>query len=316
VEADAGSQSGTDQDELAPACEIAISDGSTEAGKGKLVVQYLRGDLTPIDGVYFRVYTQRQDLAGNWVVDDQVDGSSTDSTGQVSFDLDPGSYIVSRNIDGYNWGDASDRKGKADVRVVASRVTTVRITLARLIVGFAHGDGTPIDDKYVRVYTEKQDVAGNWVTSENVAGSSTDNTGTVTFDLAPGHYIVSANFTGYNWGNAHDTEGVAHFALPPGQETKLVQRLGKLVVGLLDGDGDPIENRAVRVYAQTTDAGGKTIADERVAFERTGNGGSTSFNLTPGLYAVGISDSYTYDVPIEAGRITRFDGSNFAVEEP
>lgn len=304
------------EDELAPAYEITTSDGSTEPGQGELVVRYLRGDLSPIDGGYFRVYTQKQDLAGNWVTDDRIDGGHTDTTGQVSFELAPGHYILKTDVGGYNWGDAFDVKGKANIVVEVGKVTTVRITLARLIVGFAYGDGTPIDSKYVRIYTEKQDLAGNWVTSGKVTGGHTDNTGTVAFDLAPGHYIIYSGFSGYNWGEAHDVEGVAHYPLPPGQETTLIQRLGKLVVGLVDADGNPIEGKAVTVYLQSKDVGGETMAGDDVKFRRTGNSGTASFDLTPGLYAVKVSDSYTYDVPIEAGRITRFDGSEFAVEEP
>jgi hypothetical protein len=96
----------------------------------------------------------------------------------------------------------------------------------------------------------------------------------------------------------------------------LIQRLGRLVVGLIDADGDPIEGRRVTVYLQGRDAGGKAIVGDRVRYRNTGNAGFATFDLTPGLYAVKVEDTYTYDVPIEAGRVTSGDGYNFVVEEP
>ncbi|RMG20945.1 MAG: hypothetical protein D6732_27825 [Methanobacteriota archaeon] len=302
--------------ELSSAYQIEIRDGSTQSGQGALIVQLLRGDRTPITGKQVSVYKQKQDLAGNWVVDGRsIKNGYTDSTGAITFDLDPGYYILSSNFTGYNWGDAYDVQGKANIRIEMGKITNVRIALAQLVVGFLRGDGTPIVGQPVRIYTQKKDLAGNWVTDGGILTQDyTDNTGTVTFNLVPGHYIISSNFDGYNWGTAYDVMGVADFALPAGQVTELIQRLGRLTVGLMDSSGNPLQGELVSVYLQVKDINNNIMAGDRASYNYTDNTGTVNFDLTPGFYAVRINDNYTYDVPVEAGRITFGKGGRFEVQ--
>ena len=303
--------------ELPPAYTITMESASTEAGKGRLAIQLLLGDGQPHAGHGFRVYRQKQDLAGNWVVDGSSIGyGKTDSTGVAAFSLESGSYILSADFTGYNWGDAFDKEGVASVPLEAGSTTTVKVQLGRLVVGFLYGDGTPIEGVRVKVYAQKQDLAGNWVTAGNSLDyGNTDNAGTVVFNLTPGHYILSADLTGYNWGDAYDVEGVANFAVPAGEVTTLIVKRGWLSLGFVDAGGSPIQGQRVYVYGQREDVGGNTIPWENsFIYGGTDNTGIVSFSLTPGLYAIKIGGEYTFDVPVEAGRTTFCDGAQCTVQ--
>ncbi len=296
---------------------IETGVGTVPGGEGQLQIALYYGDGSPIVDKYLEVFLQRQDLAGQWVTDGgRVDSEWTDNTGMAVLDLAPDSYIVGVAFDGYNWGDAADVQGKASIPVEAGRVTRLTVRLNRLVLGFRYGDGTPIRDKYVEIYRQKQDLAGNWVTDGGRAAQEwTDNTGAAIFDLAPGAYIVAASFYGYNWGGAYDTMGDANVIANAGQETILIQDLGLLSVGLLDAGSQPREGVYVAVYKQRKDAGGSWTIDDQVAQEWTDNGGIAVFHLTPGLYVVRLDDHDTFNVPVEAGKITSGNGYDFSVQE-
>jgi len=304
------------EEELPPAYTITMEVGSTEPGEGKLAIQLLRGDGQAMTDKVFGVYHQKQDLAGNWVVDgSRIDYERTDSTGVAAFSLEPGSYILGADFTGYNWGDAFDHEGIANLPVEAGSVTTIKVQLGRLVVGFLYGDGTPIKGVLVAVYPQKQDLAGNWVTGSRLDYGKTDNAGTTVFNLTPGRYIISADLNGYNWGDAYDVEGVANFAVPAGEVTTLIVKRGWLSVGFVDADGSPVQGQRVYVYGQREDVGGNTIPwDNSFDYGSTDNTGIVSFSLTPGLYAMKIDGEYTFDVPVEAGRITFCDGVQCTVQ--
>lgn len=298
------------------AYQIEVETGSTEPGQGMLNVLLFKGDGTPGVGNRIRIYKQQQDLAGNWVVNgSSITYRDTNSTGVASFNLEPGLYILSSDFVGYNWGDAYDVNGIANVSIESGKVTNVRIELAQLVVGFLWADNTPITGRRVRIYLQKKDLAENWVVDgSSITYGDTDNTGTVTFNLVPGHYIINSNFNGYNWGNAYDLMGVANFALPSGKVTNLIQHLGRLTVGLTDDSGNPLQGKRVRVFFQKQDVSNNTIMGDNVTYGDTDNTGTVSFGLTPGLYAVQIGDLSTYNVAIEAGKITFGDGKNFSIQ--
>ena len=293
------------EDGLPPAYQIDIADGATQGGQGAMVIRLARGDGEAIKNQRFRIYGQKRDLADNWVIDgSSIVSGYTDSAGTVAFDLDAGLYILSSDFIGNNWGDAYEVEGKHSVPVEAGNVTTVRIALAQLLVGFRYGDGAPVENQRVRIYTQQQDLAGNWVTEgSSVASVYTNNAGTGVFDLVPGYYIVSSDFDGYNWGNAYDVEGVSDYAVLPGQVTRLVADLGTLVVGATDTSGTPLENVRVRVYFQEKDISNTPIAGDSILSAYTDNSGAARFDLTPGQYVVSVDGSYTYNVPVEAGHV-------------
>ena len=64
-----------------------------------------------------------------------------------------------------------------------------------------------IIDSIVDLYTQKQDLSGNWIIDQRIGHTKTDNAGSVIYNVDPGEYIVTADLDGYNWGDAHGTEG-------------------------------------------------------------------------------------------------------------
>lgn len=292
----------------------SLGNGATKSGQGRITVLIRNGLGQPINNHYVRISTQKKDLSDQWVVDQEITNAYTDNTGTISFDVAPGRYIVRSDFSGYNWGTARDVMGQADVPIEAGQITQLTISLSRLTVGFLRADGSIISNQYVRVWKQKRDLAGHWVTDNEVINGYTDNTGLVGFDLAPGYYIVGTKVDGYNWGDASDVMGTANTAMKPGAETQIILKLGQLAVGLIDPAGKPRNSQYVRVFTQQTDAAGNPITDNEVINGYTDNTGSVIFNLTPGSYAVRIGDQTAYNVMVEAGRITQGDGTHFEIK--
>ena len=288
--------------------KIETAAGGAQIGQGRLVLIALNGLGAPIGDQFVTVHTEKQDLTGGWVVDQQVASGSTDPKGQVGFDLAPTSYIVSANWPGYNWGSATGGPGQAQVPVDPGQTTTVTVSLARLTVGFVRGDNTVITAQFVRVFTQKPDVTGQWVTDQQVASGSTDNGGVLAFDLPAGYYIVASDLRGYSWGSATDVDGAASVPLAPGAEDKLIVHLGQLQVGLVDAAGKPLSGQFVRVFKQQTDASGNPALADQADSGSTDNTGAVKFDLAPGNYAIQIGTRVTFDMKVQAAHVTVTDG--------
>jgi len=302
--------------EILPAYQVQFVSGSTESGKGKLAVQIALGDGKPLTNWYVSVQSQKPDISGNWVTDSRLADGRTNNAGLVEFSLPAGRYIAALELPGYRWGDASDIQGLTDVPVETSKVTQLQISLGKLVIGFRYGDGKPIANQYVAVHLQKLDVGGNWVTDGRAADGRTDNGGTVAFNLTPGKYIIQSDFSGYNWGSAYDVEGRVDVPVPPGVVSTLIYDLGRLTVGLLKSDGTALTNRYVSIHVQDTDMGGNPVTGNRVADGRTDNAGMLSFNLTSGVYVISTEDIASFNIVIEGGKITQWDGQAYSIIDP
>ena len=279
-----------------------------------ITVQIVDGAGNPVSGHWLKASTQKQDLAGNWVVDEDKKAGYTDDIGQIFFDLAPGNYIVATDLRGYNWGNASGIQGQANIPVEAGKNTRLTITLGRLAVGFLRGDGSVITGQYVAIFQQKIDLAGNWVADNQVYNGYTDNSGVLSVDLAPGYYIVASDLRGYNWGDASDRMGKASIAIQPGQENRLVVHIGQLQIGLKDFNGNPVKGQWVGIYKQKQDISGKPIQGDRVEDGYTDNTGIFIADLTPGEYAVNVRDVYLYSIQVVSGKITFTDGAQWQVK--
>jgi len=278
-------------------------------GSNGLAIYFFRGDGSPIKDLWVGVWTQKQDLSGNWVKNERIIDGNTDNTGLKLFDIPPGNYIIEAGFYGYNWGSASDVQGQVNVPVEAGKQTQLILRLARLKVGFVFADGSVCSNKWVGVWTQQKDISGNWVTLERVRDANTDNTGVYEFDLTAGNYMVEADFFGYNWGDALKMEGESNIPLYPGQVFPLVKRLGRIVVELKDTNNNPIDNKYVAVYFQNKDVNGNPISGERVIDSNTNNTGSVKFDLTPGTYAIFFDEIFYYNINVESGKITTTNGN-------
>lgn len=295
---------------LGSGVEINLVDSPTT----ELVVYLYRGDGTPITNKIVRVHTQKQDLTGKWVTDQSAGSGRTNNAGEITFNLDPGEYIVQTNFDGYNWGSAGDVSGEANVPVQQGKQTQMVLRLGRINVGFIYGSDLVVTNKIVRVHTQELNLSNQWVTRSSVESGRTDNSGMITFDLPAGNYIVSSNFDGYNWGDTANVQGMANLPAIPGQETQLVVRLSRMVIELQDASGQPIVNRIVRVYFQEEDVSGNPARGQSVTSGRTGSTGTITFDLTPGIYAFEFDSEMYYNIELLPGKTTFTDGINSQLE--
>ncbi|OQY79809.1 MAG: hypothetical protein B6D41_22165 [Chloroflexi bacterium UTCFX4] len=158
---------------------------------GQILVGVLDADSKAVQDRYVEIYKQKPDLSGNPVTDDRVASGSTDNTGAVQFNLTAGDYRV--GIDGLAgdpWGELFNH------RVTSGETNRIIVRLGRLTVGLKDASGKPIGDRYVQVFLQKRDVAGNISQGKRVSSGSTQNTGLLNLELTPGRYIVEVSDVG------------------------------------------------------------------------------------------------------------------------
>ena len=285
--------------------EITTLDGEQTG----LSVNFYYGDGKPIENVYVTVYTQTKDFSGNSITDDSVSDGRTNEAGAIIFEVPAGTYVVSAKFNGYTWGNAIDVNGQTDIQVENGQQTRMVARLSRLQVGFVYADGSMVENKYVQVYKQEEDISGQWVATDSYIDGRTDNSGMCEFDLAAGNYIVQTKFDGYNWGDTiGNSKGEANIPLESGNITRLIMQLGRMVVAVRDASGNPVDNKYVQVLYQENDLNGNPVAGSQVIDGRTKNTGTAEFDLTPGIYTVRIDKTYSYDIVVETGKVTSTDG--------
>jgi serine/threonine-protein kinase len=145
--------------------------------------------------------------------------------------------------------------------------------------------GGPVQGAYFEVFTSRLDVQGVPVTDRGVDGRSTDNAGTIAFELDPGTYIVKSNLRGYNWGNLRDGDGVHSIVVEAGRTTRLSIKYGAITVSA-STPGGPISGQFFEVFQQAIDVSGELVRAEGVEGASTENTGRRTFILMPGRYVV------------------------------
>jgi uncharacterized cupin superfamily protein len=158
----------------------------------------------------------------------------------------------------------------------------------------------------VGVLLQKNDVSGNPVFSDRLSDGRTDATGTFFLKLDPGTYAVQlGDLVGAEWGTPFN------YTVSSGNTTVLTLTLARLVIGLRNADGGPLQGRWTGVSLQKPDVSGNPVRGERVADARTDNTGAVTYNLVPGTYSVDIGDiaGETWGDPLNhalpAGQTTR-----------
>jgi hypothetical protein len=153
-----------------------------------------------------------------------------------------------------------------------------------LRVTFERVSGT-YEGQSVTVSTARKDVRGATVRGDFVASNSTDNTGSVIFNVPPGPYVVSSDLRGYNWGTATDVNGQPDVAVQVGFITTLRVRTGRLTFTAASVNR-AITGQSVTITLQRKAANNTIVSGDFVASNSTDNTGKTSFDLVPGHYVV------------------------------
>ena len=278
---------------------------------GRLTVGLQDTNGKPVSGRWVGVSFQKEDQNGNIVRGDRFLEDRTDNAGLVSWDITAGHYVVEVEQVGMlldvpvqsGFETTTDGVAIATREVLAARAASAGppdipspLSVSRqpsdksgIRINFLYADGAPKRGAWAAIYRQAADVNGNPIRGERLAEGRTDDAGTVFFALPAGTYSVQlGDYIGYAWGHEYDYE------VNTGEATVLTVKLGRLQIGVLDPDGKGLGGKWTGIYRQTTDISGNPIRADRIAEARTADTGSVSYDLTPGLYSVGIGDISGY----------------------
>jgi hypothetical protein len=273
---------------------------------GRLQVEVVDSDGRGIPGRWTGVYLQKSDVSDNPIRSDRIGEARTTSTGAVVYDLTPGLYGIGiGDITGYVWGDELNHP------VLPGQTTTVQVQLGQLRVSVRNAEGKGLAGKWVGMYLQKEDLAGNTIRADRILEGRTDITGALVWSVTAGSYAASiGDISGALWGEE------LNYEIRPGQTTPILLTLGRLTVGLQDADRRPISGRWVGVYYQKKDVSGNIVKGDRFLEGRTASTGLISWDVTTGRYVVEVENIGTLlDVSIRAGYDTTTDGVSIASSE-
>ncbi len=261
--------------------------GTSGMGAVEVVVLGPGGSRT---GVYTEVHKAKADVLGKPIVGDRVANANSDSSGAALMEVKPGTYSVTTDLPGYNWGDLQDGKGQSGITVRSGRRTRVTISLGSITFVPTKVDGV-ITGKYAEIHLQKTDSQGGVVTGDRVGDGNTDNTGALTILVTPGSYVLTSDFDGHNWGDLSDGKGCSGVSVGPRDDTKVELPLGRLRVAIPAG-------KYAEVHLGTAAAPG-----DRVASGNADNTGYWATDLVPGAYVL-VVDDHASEVTVEAGQVT------------
>ena len=279
---------------------------------GRLTVALKDSAGNPIVNRWVGVYYQTKDVSGNIVKGNRFLDGRTDSTGAISWDITAGNYVVEVQdigtlldvpvqpgvttfTDGLTTNSIPNLEAMQRPTPVATEIsssvqaTQQSSTESGIRVNIKLADGTPKRRSWVGIYHQKTDLSGNPVKGDRITDGRTDDAGTVFFTLEPGTYAVQlGDYTGYLWGNEYN------YTVNRGQATVLSVTLSRFLIGVIDADGQPMEQRWTGIYLQKADISGNPMKGDRITDGRTDNTGGIVYDLTPGVYAVGVGDISGY----------------------
>lgn len=152
---------------------------------GRIRVGIKNAEGKALGGKYVAVYVQKQDVEGKPIIGDRVGDGRTDNTGIIDFDLTTGNYaVLVGDIAGESYGDVLNHV------VEGGKTTPIIVTLGRLTVGLKDENGDAARGRYVALYFQKKDVAGNLVRGDRFADGRTDDAGFLVLDVTAGHYVL------------------------------------------------------------------------------------------------------------------------------
>jgi hypothetical protein len=166
----------------------AVRAGETTSiilGLGRIRVGIKDAEGKGLGGKYVAVHFQKKDVDNNPILGDRITYERTDNTGSISFDLTAGAYAVQiGDLAGASWGESLNRV------VQSSNTTSIVLSLGRLSVGLKGTDGKPLTGRYVALFHQKKDVAGNVIKGYQIVSDRTGTTGLLTWDLTAGNYVL------------------------------------------------------------------------------------------------------------------------------
>lgn len=292
-----------------------------ESGGSGIKIIFLDPSSQPAPGSEISLYKQITDVVGNPSKGDKVSfeisfwdlnvrSMKINEQGELNiFDLAEGIYVVCSSLTpGYGW---TNEDCVYNVQSTTNSLTIVKFQLGQIKFAIVDADGNPWENVDCQIFTEKKDVSGKSVVDNRVWNGHTDNTGTLYAWLTPGIYAVNVDLRGYNWGDLSETLGQSSVVVQKGSTTSLFLEMGQIKFGLIDSSGEPRTNISIEVFTQKSDVNGNPVLDDRVWSGNTDNGGFTWVDLTEGFYAIEIDGIIFYNIPVNWGGVTEFDGKTY-----
>lgn len=153
----------------------------------RLIVVIRRADSSLITNSYVSVSTQKTDANGKPLYNQKVREGRTYDTGEISFDLSPGTYaLYFEAARGEDWGVFNNYLPPASQLVY-------NMTLGRIRIESRDASGNVISGFYSRVVFRKKDANGKTIPGDLISEGRTDDTGVFQHDLTPGTYIIQSD---------------------------------------------------------------------------------------------------------------------------
>ena len=139
----------------------------------------------PVAGRWVGVYREKLDIEKKPVKDKRILEGRTNNAGIVSWDLTEGEYALEiGDVRGNLWGKELGHT------ITAGQDTSVVLSLGQLVVALQDRNKNALTNRWVGIYYQDTDVAGNPIKGKRFIEGRTGNTGVLAWDLTAGTYVL------------------------------------------------------------------------------------------------------------------------------
>jgi len=243
---------------------------------GTTVSGCVRGDGIPLAGIHVNVGTITIQQGGGWDWEQQYGGNDTDSNGNYSITVPPGTnyYVQANPNQGSPWlgqfySNATDISGAIGVKALANTPATninFNLQAGTTVSGCVRGDGVPLADIHVNVGTIAIQQGGGWNWTQQYGGNGTDSNGNYSITVPPGtNYYVQANpnqgspWLGQFYSNTTEVSSatvIKALINIPATNINFNLQAGTTVSGHVFGNGGPVSGINVEVGTISFEGGG------------------------------------------------------------
>ena len=257
----------------------------------------------PLSGVNVQVGTIIFQQGGGWNWDQTYNGNGTDSNGNYSITVPPGTnyYVQVNTPSGSTWlgqfyRNARDPSSAMVVTALANVPTTnINFTLqaGTTVSGFVRGYGTGISGLWVAVGTITTNQGGGWNWNESYYNwNTTDTNGYYTVTVPPGtnYYAQVSLPNGSQWlrqmyNNASDYSSatvIVALTNRPATNINFNLQAGAIVSGCVKGGGMPLSGINLTVGTITFQQGSSWNWNQTYGGNSTDSNGNYAFTVPPG----------------------------------
>jgi hypothetical protein len=272
------------------------------ASIGVTVSGRVLGNGTPLSGVYVQIGTIAFGQGGNWGWQQLYYSNGTDSNGNYSLTLPPGTNYYARvNLpQGSSWlqqfySNATDASSAtAFAALTNAPATNINFNLQQgaTVSGRVLGNGAPLSGLNVQVGTVTFQQGGGWDWQDSYYSNDTDSNGNYSVTVPPGtNYYAKINLPdGSPWleqwySNATDISGatvIIALTNAPASNIGFNLQRGAVISGCVRGGGVPLSGVSLEVGTITFQQGGGWNWGQKYYGPDTDSNGNYSRTVAPG----------------------------------